>query len=159
MQDPIDILNWRRIDHTTSLSGQPTQAQLAIIRTLGVNHIINLGPHTNTGALDDDAGDVAALGMTYDYIPVDFEHPTEADFQAFCDTVERLEGRPKHVHCIYNARVSAFYYRYAKIGKGQPVQQAFDLMDGIWRPGGVWAAFIGDTAAVGLANRYAGYDY
>lgn len=97
--------------------------------------------------------------MTSDYIPVDFERPTEANFQAFCDAVERCEGPPKHVHCIYNARVSAFYYRYARIGKGQPVQQAFDLMDGIWWPGGVWAAFIGETASVGPANRYAGFDH
>ena len=158
-QELPEILNWRRWDTRVSLSGQPSEAQLAQIKDLGVTHIINLGPHSNQGALEDEAGTVGQLGMTYIYIPVDFENPTDDDFEEFCKALEETKADPIHVHCIYNARVSAFFYRYAKSGKGGSVAEAFALMDGIWRPGGVWAKFIGNPDAVDLPNLYCGEDY
>ena len=64
-----------------------------------------------------------------------------------------------HVHCIYNARVSEFFYLYAKSGGNIPVDLAFAIMDGIWRPGDDWADFIGDANAKGKPNIYLGYEY
>ena len=159
MPDLPDILNWRRRDDRITLSGQPTEAQLAAIRDLGITHVINLGPHTNKGALDDEPGTVAALGMEYIYIPVDFENPTDEDFASFCSAMKDLEGKQVHVHCIYNARVSAFFYRYAKSGRGGLEDEAHALMDSIWRPGGVWANFIGNDDALNQPNKYADDDY
>ena len=159
MADLTEILNWRRWNDRITLSGQPTEDELAAIQAQDVTHIVNLGPHSNKGALPDEPGTVAGLGMEYIYIPVDFENPTEDDWQTFCETLDRLDGNTIHVHCIYNARVSAFFYRYAKSGQGGSVDEAFTLMDGIWRPGGVWAQFIGDEASIELPNRYFGYEY
>jgi protein tyrosine phosphatase (PTP) superfamily phosphohydrolase (DUF442 family) len=159
LQDLPDVLNWRRLNNKISLSGQPTEAQLAEISKLGVSTIINLGPHSNKGALADEAGTVVGLGMAYVYIPVDFDNPTEKDFAAFCAALDKVRGQSIHVHCIYNARVTAFVYRYAQIGKGVTEDEAFALMDGIWRPGGVWAEFIGKKDDAALPNRYAGDDY
>ena len=70
-----------------------------------------------------------------------------------------VSGRGTKVHCIYNARVSAFFYRYASEGRGGDQAAALALMDSIWRPGGVWADFIGKPADSNLPNRYAGDDY
>ena len=159
MRDLPEVLNWRRLDHRITLSGQPTEDQLAEIKDLGVTHVINLGPHHNKGALPDEAGTVAALGMEYIYIPVEFEDPTDQDFANFCDAIESLPDTQVHVHCIYNARVTAFFYRYAKTGRGIPEAEVHALMDGIWRPGNDWAEFIGSEDAVGQPNRYAGEDY
>lgn len=97
--------------------------------------------------------------MRYEYIPVDFENQTSDDYETFCETLDHLGDEQIHVHCIYKARVSAFFYRYAKDGKGGSKADAFALMDGIWRPGGVWATFIYDEKSQNLANRYAGHDY
>ena len=69
--------------------------------------------------------------------------------QGFCDAIESLPDTQVHVHCIYNARVTAFFYRYAKTGRGIPEAEAHALMDGIWRPGNDWAEFIGSEDAVG----------
>lgn len=154
-----DVINWRRLDERITTSGQPTEAQLAAIKELGVADVINLGPHSNDGALPDEAGTLAELGMRYVYIPVDFSAPTDADFEAFCSAMAELGSAPLHVHCIYNARVSAFFYRYALEGRGGSVEEAFARMDGIWRPGGVWASFISKDEDETLQNRYAGYDY
>lgn len=159
MRDLPHILNWRRITDRITTSGQPSEEQLAEISTLGVTHIINLGPHHNKGALEDEAATVTDLGMEYVYIPVEFDNPTDEDFSTFCDAVERLDQTPIHVHCIYNARVSAFFYRYARTGRGLGESEALTLMDGIWRPGSDWADFIDDPAAKNQPNRYAGEDY
>ncbi len=159
MRDLTHILNWRRLSGTITTSGQPSEAELAEIKSLGVTHIVNLGPHHNEGALADEPETVAGLGMEYIYIPVEFDHPTDADFDAFRRTLEGLEERSIHVHCIYNARVSAFFYRYARTGRVLPEAKAFEVMDSIWRPGADWAHFIGDPDAQDQPNRYAGEDY
>jgi hypothetical protein len=53
-----------------------------------------------------------------------------------------------------NARVSAFLYLYRRDVLGMNEVQAREAMETIWRPGGVWAAFIGDAAAVTLPHRF-----
>ena len=68
MVDPETIYNWHRLDDRITTSGQPTEQQLADIRALGVQHIVNLGLHTHEKALPDEAASVARLGMTYKYI-------------------------------------------------------------------------------------------
>lgn len=154
-----EVLNWRQWDKRVSLSGQPTEEQLGDLSDAGIKRIINLGPHSNKGALKDETAAVAKLGMAYVYIPVDFENPTDGNYQDFCAALMDAIALPLHVHCIYNARVSAFFYRYATEGRGGNPDNAFALMDGIWRPGGVWATFIDKPADANLPNRYEGYDY
>ena len=83
MDDLPEVLNWRRLTERITTSGQPSEKQLEDIRALGVTHIVNLGPHHNKGALEDEGGTVAKLGMTYVYIPVDFDDPSDEDFEIF----------------------------------------------------------------------------
>ena len=108
MAAPETIYNWRRLDDRITTSGQPTEPQLADIHALGVRHIVNLGLHTHEKALPDEAASVSRLGMTYIHIPVDFQNPTDQDFEQFCSVMEQLRKVPVHVHCIANYRVSAF---------------------------------------------------
>ena len=159
MADLDQILNWRRWDNRISMSGQPSEAERVALRDADVTTIINLGPHDNKGALDDEPASVAALGMRYIYIPVDFDNPADADFGAFCAAMDEVQGERVHVHCIYNARVSAFFYRYAKEDRGGSVEGAEDIMESIWRPGGKWARFVGRDEAVDDPNTYKGYEY
>ena len=155
MSDPTDIFAWRRLDHKLTTSGQPTEEQLAALAALGVEHVINLALHTHERALPDEAASVAALGMTYTHIPVQFDAPTEEDFGRFCAVMADLGDATIHVHCIVNARVSAFLCRYRRDLLGMDEAEARRAMESIWQPGGVWAAFIGDEQAVGLPHRYA----
>jgi uncharacterized protein (TIGR01244 family) len=142
MADPEGIYNWRRLDGRITTSGQPTEAQLAEIRGLGVRHMVNLGLHTHEKALPDEAAAVDRLGMTYIHIPVDFQNPTEQDYQEFCGVMERLKDVPVHVHCIANARVSAFFYRFRRDVLGMDETQARAAMEAVWRPRGVWVEFV-----------------
>lgn len=153
MSDPTAIYNWRRLDGRVTTSGQPTEAQLAELPKLGIGHVINLGLHTHEKALPDEAACLADLGLTYIHIPVEFDRPTEEDFVQFCDAMASIGDKPVHVHCIANMRVSAFLYRWQREVRGLDGEQARKLMDSVWQPGGVWAAFIGDEAASSLPHR------
>jgi uncharacterized protein (TIGR01244 family) len=142
MADPESIYNWHRLDNRITTSGQPTEEQLAEIKALGVRHVVNLGLHTHEKALPDEAASVRRLGMEYIHIPVDFQNPTEQDFQQFCAVMEQLKNVPVHVHCIANARVSAFFYRYRRDVLGMDEARARAEMKTVWQPKGVWVDFV-----------------
>ena len=158
MTDPAGITNFRRFDARITTSGQPSEAQLADIARLGVRHVVNLALHTHPRALPDEAASVAALGMTYTHLPVDFDAPTEADYAAFVAAMAATGDAPVHVHCIVNARVTAFVDRWAR-DYGGDAAAARAMMDSVWQPGDIWAAFIGDTAGIDRPHRFAGRDY
>jgi uncharacterized protein (TIGR01244 family) len=88
MVDPESIYHWHRLDDRITTSGQPSETQLADIAALGVRYVINLGLHSHEKALPDEAATVDALGITYVHIPVDFQNPTERDFDAFCTALK-----------------------------------------------------------------------
>jgi protein tyrosine phosphatase (PTP) superfamily phosphohydrolase (DUF442 family) len=142
MADPQSIYNWRRLDDRIITSGQPTETQLADIEALGVRHVVNLALHTHEKALPDERGSLGRLGISYIHIPVDFQNPTDQDFEKFCSAMEELKDVPVHVHCIANYRVSAFFYRYRRNVLGWDDAKARAEMDAIWHPEGVWAEFI-----------------
>ncbi len=146
MSDPTSIYHWRRLDERVTTSGQPTEAELATIAALGVRCVINLALHSHEKALPDEAASVAALGMTYVHIPVDFQHPTAQDFAAFVAAMQAVPAAPVHVHCIANYRVSAFLYRYRRDVLGVDPATARTDLDAIWTPDPVWAAFIAQTS-------------
>jgi len=78
------------LDDRITTSGQRTEPQLADIYALGVRHIVNLGLHSHEKALPNEAASVSRLGMTYIHIPVDFQNPTDRDFDQFCSVIERV---------------------------------------------------------------------
>jgi len=157
--DPSDIFMWQRVEAWLTTSGQPSEGELPALQALGVSHVINLAPHSNDSALPDEPGSVAALGMAYIHIPVDFAAPTEADYARFREVMHALEGQTVHVHCAANLRVSAFVYRYRRDELMLDEQEARAAMERIWRPGGKWAAFVGSDGDSGQSHRYAGRDY
>jgi protein tyrosine phosphatase (PTP) superfamily phosphohydrolase (DUF442 family) len=157
--DPIDIIDWRRLDARLTTSGQPREEQLAALPAIGVTHVVNLGLHSHEKALPDEAASVRALGMDYIHIPVDFGRPAEADFARFCEVMAALKGRTVHVHCIANMRVSAFFYRYRRERLGVSEAEARAAMETIWRPGGAWAELIGDKEGAQRGHLVAGLHY
>lgn len=132
MTDLPDIINWRRVDGQITTSGQPTEAQLADIQNLGVTHIVNLGPHTNKGALADEPASVAALGMTYVFIPVDFENPTQDNFDQFQSILADLAGKPS-IFIAYITPVSQRFFIATNRHRRQPPSA--------WNPFGDRAVF------------------
>lgn len=148
MSDPDHIHNWLRLDDRITTSGQPREDELAEIKALGVGHVINLAMGDHEKSLTDEGSALAAIDVEYIHIPVVFSAPTEQDFQQFCDTMDRLDGKKIHVHCIVNARVSAFFCRYRTERLGWNEDQARADMNKIWDPaeweevGQPWVKFL-----------------
>ena len=137
------IRNFVSLGAKLATAWQPTEAQLAAVRSHGFEVVVNLGTMDPRYCLLGEADIVAALGMAYHHIPVDFQNPTEQDFGQFCAVMEELKDAPVHVHCIANYRVSAFLYRYRRDVLGADEAQARAEMEDVWQPNGVWAKFVG----------------
>ena len=134
------IHHWWRLDDRVTTSGQPSEAELAELAADGVRRVINLAPHSHARALPDEAGSVERLGMRYVHIPVDFQAPAQADFDAFCAA---MAGEDRvHVHCAANYRVSAFLFRYRRDVLGVDAARARADLQEVWQPDAVWERFI-----------------
>ncbi len=141
------VFNYLPISESIITSGQPTDMQFELVKEAGFLKVINLAPHTAENALPDEAATLASLGMDYTHIPVDFQNPTEANFEEFCAAMEEIDPAPVLVHCAANMRVSAFMYRYrAEVLGENPRQLEVDLHK-IWEPFGVWKVFVGKAEA------------
>jgi protein tyrosine phosphatase (PTP) superfamily phosphohydrolase (DUF442 family) len=135
-----NIYHWWRFDDRVTTSGQPSAAELAELASAGVRRIINLAPHTNSRAIPDEPEIVARLGMRYTNIPVDFQRPTETDFERFCTAMASTERI--HIHCGANYRVSAFLFRYRRDVLGADPVIARADMERIWQPDTIWERFL-----------------
>ena len=149
MNDPVDIRAWQRLDDLTTTSGRIEEKDIPRLAAIGVKHVINLALDDHIEALADEAGVLARHGLSYTHIPVPFDAPTEAHFEAFRSDLERVSGAPVHVHCIMNFRVSAFFYRLNRDHRGMTEAQARALMEKQWTPdktsdprASAWAEFI-----------------
>jgi len=136
------IFNYLPVTDSIVTGGQPTEAQFEFVRDAGYRHVINLAPHQAENALPDERATLHALGIEYVHIPVDFQRPTEADFEHFCMAMSEIAPAPVLVHCAANMRVSAFMYRYRRdVLQEDPEALKRDLHQ-IWEPFGVWKDFV-----------------
>jgi protein tyrosine phosphatase (PTP) superfamily phosphohydrolase (DUF442 family) len=145
--DPEHIVNWQRLDARTTTSGRLKAEDVTALAAAGVRHVINLALGDSPGALAGEDALTAELGLRYTHIPVPFDAPEEAHYQAFRAAFD-TDGEPVHVHCIANWRVSAFFYRYHR-ERGMAEAEARAIMAQQWQPetydgkdAPTWARFI-----------------
>jgi len=148
VNDPDDIRAWQRLSEGITTSGRLQEPDPARLADIGVKHVINLHMPDHPEALPDAEAAFAAQGIGYTHIPVPFAAPEEEHYAAFVEALEAA-GRPLHVHCIMNWRVSAFFYLYHRDACGMPEAEARALMERQWSPetnehedAPAWAAFI-----------------
>ena len=138
----LSLLN--RIDYSLALttSGQPTEAELALIAAAGYDRVIFLAftNHPNGVAHEDDI--VRGLGLQFIHIPVEWESPDLGDFAAFAAVMQAHGGGKTLVHCEVNFRASVFGFLYQVLYEGADVDEAMSLMQSIWVPNNTWEAFI-----------------
>ena len=136
--------NFRRIDDQLTTSGVVGARRLACLAEAGVEVVIDLLPPDSQHAVEDEPEIVRAQGVEYVSIPVDWEAPTAADFEAFCAALDAVGERRVHVHCAANWRVSAFWSLYALERGRCTADEARALVDGLWNPGEhpQWRALI-----------------
>lgn len=126
--------NFHLIDDTVSTSGLLNEEQLAELRASGYEAVINLLPRHSKYAIQNEEQIVAAQGVDYIYIPVDFSAPKEEEYSEFVGVMKCWQGRKVLVHCAANYRVSAFYAMYAYEHLGWSASRARAHIESIWRP-------------------------
>lgn len=148
MSDPADIRNFLRLDARITTSGRLQPGDPARLAAIGVRHVVNLALADHPEALPDAAGEMARAGLRYTHIPIPFDAPTLAHYEAFRAVIE-ADDEPVHVHCIMNWRVSALFYRWHREARGMAEPEARALMERIWKPhemdrddARAWAALI-----------------
>lgn len=139
------ITNYIPITDDIGTSGQPTSEQFADIAAANYHLVINLALPTSDNAISNEGSIVTELGMSYWHLPVKFDAPTLQELQLFCTTLEAWRGKKVWVHCVVNARVSAFVYQYLRHVRGlDPTTARSPILDK-WEPkmDVIWKTFIG----------------
>jgi protein tyrosine phosphatase (PTP) superfamily phosphohydrolase (DUF442 family) len=137
-----EIKNFLEISDRLACAGQPDESQLSMIADHGFEVVINLGLSSGKYALPDEAASVAALGLEYYHVPVQFESPQLADWKSFMETMKQHRGKATFVHCAANYRATAFtgLYLFATSELDQEGLHLF--VSQFWQPNPVWQQFI-----------------
>ena len=138
----LPLLN--RIEYSPSLtaSGQPTAEALDLAARSGYSRVIFLAFTNHQNALEHEDAIVKALDMEFIHIPVEWEAPSLADFDAFAAAMRVPTQQRTLLHCEVNFRASVFGFLYQVIYQGVPMGEAIALMHAIWIPNQVWEDFI-----------------
>ena len=123
-------------------AGQPTADALSKLSAQGFSAVIYLAPPTVSDAVPGEADIVRRQGLEFVNIPINFGNPTEADFQAFVATMNRLGDRKVLVHCQVNMRASSFTFLYRVIVGREDPQRAYESVAKVWSPSGPWQRLI-----------------
>jgi uncharacterized protein (TIGR01244 family) len=143
------MYHYIRVSEQVATAGQPTEDQLRAAAEEGFTTVINLAPGQHLNALEDEAGLVQSLGMTYHHIPVAWNNPTQNDFDTFTHLLDALPEARILIHCVANFRVSAFYSLYALQRLGWSAEEAAAFRALIWEGSDypIWEQFLARMTA------------
>lgn len=139
---PENFVQWRE---GLASSAQPGAAWLGQVRDNKYEVLINLAPPQSHGSIANEGGIVAAKGVVYVNIPVDFMRPTAEDLRFFTEVMKASAGRSVFVHCQANFRASAFVFLHRVIHEGAPVGETWAKLQRVWVPEPQWKRFIEET--------------
>lgn len=148
-----EITNFVQLTEDIGTSGQPGREQFEAIADAGYAAVVNLALPSSDHAISDEGSVVTGLGMSYFHIPVKFEQPTVDDLRTFIGVMRSLEGRKTWVHCVVNARVSAFLYHYLRHVRKLDEEASRSVILERWEPqmDATWRAFLAlDKNEIGL---------
>jgi len=123
-------------------SGQPSAAALATLQANGFQAVIDLAPPTVANAVRDEGAILERQGIAYINIPVEFDNPSQADFETFIGSMAAMGNRKVLVHCQVNMRASAFVFLYRVIVMKEEPAKAYGAVSRIWSPTGKWKQLV-----------------
>lgn len=130
------------ISETLVTAGQPDRDALLTLSQLGFQAVVNLAPSTVPDAVADEAELVQGQGIAFIPLPVQWESPTEADFDAFAAAMNGVKGKKVLVHCQANMRASAMTFLYRAIVLQEDPTEAFESVKKVWTPEGPWKSLV-----------------
>jgi protein tyrosine phosphatase (PTP) superfamily phosphohydrolase (DUF442 family) len=135
-QDALAV-NFVAIDAKLHTAGQPDEAALATLGTRGYDLVVNLAPAGVTPSKEAEI--LAANGVRYVNIPVDWRNPTAEDFAAFSRTLAAAgDDDQVLVHCQMNMRASVFTFLHRVTHDRVDPAEAFKAVKAVWTPNEGW---------------------
>tara|TARA_B100001778_G_C18516963_1_gene596949 strand:- start:552 stop:998 length:447 start_codon:yes stop_codon:yes gene_type:complete len=139
-----EIYNYYKVPKLFNTSGQPTKEQLILLAKNRYEVVINLALKSQIGSFEINENKILKSQMVkYIHIPVDFDNPTQLNFNEFVKTIQKFENKKIWVHCKANMRVSSFVYKYRRDILNLDHNEIFSDMKVIWSPNDVWNSFLG----------------
>ena len=126
-------------------AGQPSAQELAKLKDLGFGAVVYLAPPTVQDAVRDEPLIVGRQGLVFINIPIRFEAPSDADFDAFAAAMRGLGERKVLVHCQVNLRASSMVFLYRAIVLKENPRLAYEAVEKVWVPDRAWRPFIERT--------------
>ena len=123
-------------------SGQPSEKGLSTLGARGFEAVIYLAPPTVSDAVRDEAFIVGRQGLVFVDLPIQFDHPTEQDYETFAGVLDALGTRKVLVHCQVNMRASSLVFAYRVIARKEDPNRAYESVTAVWSPEGPWKRFI-----------------
>jgi len=137
-QPALEAPNVVPISERLVTSGQPTAEALGKLKAMGFGAVIYLAPPTVSDAVRDEAMIVGKQGITYVNLPIRFDEPTGADFDAFAGVLRGLGDRKVLVHCQVNMRASTLVFLYRATVLNEDPRVAYESVSRVWTPNGPW---------------------
>lgn len=140
--DLSNIKNYREYSPQFASAGQPDREQLQLLKEKGFERIVYIAFANSKGAISEEDQIVKELGMDYAQVPVVWDEPTKADFDAFAAVMQSAPEKKTLLHCQANYRATAFAFLYRVLYRDVPIVEAKADMNSIWKPDGVWRDLI-----------------
>jgi protein tyrosine phosphatase (PTP) superfamily phosphohydrolase (DUF442 family) len=141
----LDAPNAVEISPKLVTSGQPTAAGLATLGAQGFGAVIYLAPPTVHDAVKEEPAILAAQGIAYVNLPIDFMQPDGRDYEAFAAAMAAHAGKKVLVHCQVNMRGSSMVFLHRVIAGKEDPDTAYQAVARVWSPSGAWKRFIVGT--------------
>jgi protein tyrosine phosphatase (PTP) superfamily phosphohydrolase (DUF442 family) len=126
-------------------SGQPAAEELAKLKDLGFGAVVYLAPPTVSDAVKAEPMILERQGIAFVNIPIRFDAPSDADFDAFAATMRGFGDRKVLVHCQINLRASSMVFLYRAIVLEEDPRLAYEAVEKVWVPDRAWRPFIERT--------------
>lgn len=140
--EPGDIVNFRQYSENFASAGQPTAEQLEAVRNAGFDRVVYVAYSDHQNSLANEDRLVKDLGMTYIHIPVEWDAPTQNDFELIAAAIGDDPDTKTLLHCQVNFRASAFSFLYRVLYADVPVADAKADMNSVWTPNETWRDLI-----------------
>jgi len=140
-----EIKNFVAVSDRLGTAGQPSEEQLREVADAGFEVVVNLGLLDPRYCLADEADSVAALGLAYHHIPVDFNAPQADDLGRFLGAMDGARDNKVFVHCAANYRVSSFVALYGESRLGWSPEEGDAHIRRVWEPNETWTRFIAEA--------------
>jgi putative ABC transport system substrate-binding protein len=149
-------------DHAQARDGgQPSRDTLARLREQGFGAVIYLAPPTVHDAVQDEPVILNRQSIAFVNIPIEFERPTEADYETFAQQMKKLGDRKLLVHCQANLRASSMVFLHRVIALKEDPHKAYGAVSSVWMPNARGSAIFATCcrSAVSRSSPISGFGH